>query len=147
MKVYHRMVQLDERRPHGLGEGRGVGVMTDELLVGVWVSTRRPDIRPATDAGGVVEFDVPDSLFERYEWTEEDKPFREALIPAAVLHRYGSRPWVEPDDSVVYTEPRGAPEPRSNQSRPGGSSSAVKAVVAASALVLAHRAWKRRSRG
>jgi hypothetical protein len=147
VKVYHRTVQLDERRPHGLAEGRGGGVMTDELLVGVWVSTRRPDIRSTPGAGGVVEFDVPDSLFERYEWTGEGSPVREALIPAAVLQRYGSRPWVEPDDSVVYTEPRGAPQPHGNQPRPGGSSKAVKAVVAASALVLARRAWKRGSRG
>jgi hypothetical protein len=146
VKVYHRKVQLDERRPHGLAEGRGGGVMTDELLVGVWVSTRRPDVRSTPDAGGVVEFDVPDSLFERYEWTGEDKPVREALIPAAVLQRYGSRPWVEPDDSVVHAEPRGAPESPGNQRRPHRSSNAVKAVVAASAVVLARRAWKRRSR-
>jgi hypothetical protein len=146
VKVYHRMLQLDERSRLGPGDGQG-GVSTDELLVGVWVSTRRPEVRSGSHgAEGLVEFDIPDSLFERYEWTDEDKPFREALIPAAVLQRFGRRPWVEPDDSVVSAERRREAESRGDRRGPGRSSNAVKAVIGASAVVLLRRAWKRRPR-
>ncbi|MDX6534424.1 MAG: hypothetical protein QOF68_2168, partial [Gaiellales bacterium] len=82
----------------------------------------------------MVEFDIPDSLFDRYEWVGEDKSFREALIPAAVLDRYGRRPWVEPDDSVVFSEPRGDAESPVGHRGPARSSSAAKAMLAASAL-------------
>jgi len=33
--------------------------------------------------------EIPDDLFVEYEWVQEDKPYREALIPAAHLNLYG----------------------------------------------------------
>jgi hypothetical protein len=38
----------------------------------------------------VLTFDVPIDLFERYEWIEEGKPYRESLIPAAVLNGFAT---------------------------------------------------------
>jgi hypothetical protein len=144
VKVYHRTLQLDERSHRGSGEGRG-GVMTDELLVGVWVSTTPPGTRGADTAGEVVEFEIPDSLFERYEWVEEDRPFREALIPAPVLQRFG-RPWIEPDDVVAADRPSGGAASATEERDERRTSDALKAVLAVSAVFVLHRAWKRRQR-
>jgi hypothetical protein len=37
----------------------------------------------------LLALDVPDTLFEQYEWIEEEKHFRESLIPAESLNQYG----------------------------------------------------------
>lgn len=37
----------------------------------------------------LLALDVPDTLFEQYEWVEEEKPYRESAIPAESLNRYG----------------------------------------------------------
>ena len=37
----------------------------------------------------LLALDVPDSLFEAYEWVEDEKHFRESLIPAESLNQYG----------------------------------------------------------
>lgn len=139
VKVYHRTLQSEEEPGR-----RGGGVMTDEMLVGVWVSTAPPRSR-AEHAGRVVGFDVPDSLFERFEWVDDAKPFREALIPAPILHRYGRRAWVEPDGAEQ------APGESPQRLAAGGKArradrwrGALRAGVAVSAVLVAHRAWKRR---
>jgi len=37
----------------------------------------------------LLALDVPDSLFEEYEWAEEGKPYRESAIPAEKLNQFG----------------------------------------------------------
>jgi hypothetical protein len=34
----------------------------------------------------VLELEIPDEVFAEHEWVEEDKPYREAMIPAAKLN-------------------------------------------------------------
>jgi hypothetical protein len=34
----------------------------------------------------VLELDIPEELFVEYEWVEDDKTYREAMIPAADLN-------------------------------------------------------------
>jgi hypothetical protein len=36
----------------------------------------------------MLELDIPDQLFVEYEWVEEQKTYREALIPAAALNEH-----------------------------------------------------------
>jgi hypothetical protein len=149
VKVYHRTLPLEDCDRRAFPEGRG-GVASEELLVGVWVSTVRPEQRAAAGTEDpIVELDIPGSLFERYEWVDESKPFREALIPAAVLHRYGRRPWVEAVESAEEAEaPTEAPARRAGgrrrPRRADRSSSALRAAVAVSVVFAANRAWKRR---
>jgi ubiquinone/menaquinone biosynthesis C-methylase UbiE len=38
------------------------------------------------DGNVVLTLDIPVDVFERYEWIEEGKPYRESLIPATVLN-------------------------------------------------------------
>lgn len=60
--------------------------LTLNLYSGVWVSDVPLDDNEG--AVGVVLFaiDLPVSVFEEYEWVEEHKTYREALIPAAILN-------------------------------------------------------------
>jgi hypothetical protein len=37
----------------------------------------------------LLALDVPDFLFEDYEWVEDGKHFRESLIPAEKLNHFG----------------------------------------------------------
>ena len=60
--------------------------MTLREHTGVWVSDRPLDCNEGADGGGLLTLTVPVDVFEQYEWIEEGKPYREALIPAAVLN-------------------------------------------------------------
>jgi hypothetical protein len=58
---------------------------TPQLWTGVWLSDRPllDDVRhPA-----VFRIDFPDDLVEQYEWLEEDKGYRELLVPADIVNR------------------------------------------------------------
>ena len=60
--------------------------MTDQEFTGVWVSDCPLDINEGGRGDVVLTLDVPIDVFERYEWIEEGKPYRESLIPASVLN-------------------------------------------------------------
>ncbi len=60
--------------------------MTDQEFTGVWVSDCPLDINEGARGDVVLTLDVPIDVFERYEWIEEGKPYRESLIPASVLN-------------------------------------------------------------
>jgi hypothetical protein len=36
------------------------------------------------------EVQIERSLVEEYEWIEEGKPYREFLVPATIINRYGT---------------------------------------------------------
>jgi len=60
--------------------------MTLREHTGVWVSDCPLDVNEGAEGDVVLTLNVPIDVFERYEWIEEGKPYREALIPAAVLN-------------------------------------------------------------
>lgn len=76
------------------GEGR---YMTDQVYRGVWVSDRPLDENQGAVGDCLVLMIIPDAVFEEYEWVEEGKPHREALIPAAVLNQFG-QPTISNED-------------------------------------------------
>jgi hypothetical protein len=59
---------------------------------GVWVTLERPwdlAVAPvADDDPALLVIEVPDDAVADYEWIEEDKGYREALVPADVLNRH-----------------------------------------------------------
>jgi hypothetical protein len=67
--------------------------MTGNLYRGVWVSDEPLDINEGAQGDVLLSLDVPESLFAEYEWVEDAKAYREALVPADVLNASG-RPTV-----------------------------------------------------
>jgi hypothetical protein len=64
--------------------------MTDREFRGVFVSADSPlDWDGVSGGDCVVLIIIPDAVFEEYEWVEEGKNHREAMILAAVLNTYG----------------------------------------------------------
>jgi hypothetical protein len=61
--------------------------MTRNLHTGVWVS----DIPFGYEMDGqrLLAIDIPETVVAGFEWTEDGKTYREWLVPAEVLNRYG----------------------------------------------------------
>jgi len=85
MKVYHRTLHSAAILREGFRDSTGT-YMTDQEFTGVWVSDCPLDINEGGRGDVVLTLDVPIDVFERYEWIEEGKPYRESLIPASVLN-------------------------------------------------------------
>jgi hypothetical protein len=74
---------------------------TTHLYRGVWVSADGPvGVNEGADGDSVLVFDIPERLFEEYEWVEEAKGYREALIPAEDLNRYLANVRIFRDDEA-----------------------------------------------
>ena len=71
--------------------------MTGNLYRGVWVSTEPLDANEGATGDTLLSIMIPEDVFAEYEWVEDTKPYREALVPADVLNASG-RPTVEGDE-------------------------------------------------
>ncbi len=58
---------------------------------GVLVSDQPLDSQEGAHGVDLIEIDLPDGVFEEYEWVDAAKTYREALIPAAILNQYPRR--------------------------------------------------------
>src|SRR5438093_4209336 len=99
MRVYHRTRGESVRQilADGFRDGEG-SYMTEQTWRGVWVSDRPLDINEGAAGDYLLVLKIPDHVFCEYEWVEEGKPYREALIPADVLNRYG-KPTIDDESS------------------------------------------------
>jgi hypothetical protein len=91
MIVYHSTTRsaADEILRSGFKESGGA-YLTDRACRGVWVSNGPLDVNEGARSNDVVlqiELDIP---LDEYEWIEEGKPYREWLIPAAILNEHGT---------------------------------------------------------
>lgn len=75
----------------GFKDGTG-DYMTGEEHTGVWLSNHPLDCNEGAwgDTVLAVAFRVPLSNLDRFEWTEEGKPHREWLIPAAYIAQFAT---------------------------------------------------------
>jgi hypothetical protein len=84
--------------------------MTSDLHRGVWVTFERPwDLviagPPPGEDPALLVIDLPEPVFAEYEWIEEGKGYREALVPAAILNRYRVyRAWECDECGVIAAE-------------------------------------------
>jgi hypothetical protein len=86
--VYHRTDHADAIEREGFRDAEG-RYLTSRLYRGVWVSAEWPlDENEGADGDVALELAIPDELFDEYEWVEEAKTYREALIPARELNRH-----------------------------------------------------------
>jgi hypothetical protein len=63
--------------------------LTNETFTGVWFSDQPLDINEGAKEDCVLLIEIPEGVFAECEWVEEGKPYRESLIPAAIVNRYG----------------------------------------------------------
>jgi hypothetical protein len=63
--------------------------MTDTLLKGVWLSDVALDVDEGAAGDQLLLIEVPDDVAAECEVPEEGKPYREFLILAEILSRYG----------------------------------------------------------
>jgi hypothetical protein len=56
---------------------------------GAWVSSTPLDAHEGADGDTLLTLKIPIALFERHEWKEEGRRYREALIPAEDLNSHG----------------------------------------------------------
>jgi hypothetical protein len=74
--------------------------MTPNLYRGVWVSDEPLDINEGAQGDVLLSVDVPESLFAEYEWVEDAKSHREALVPADVLNGHGPPTVVDDEEAT-----------------------------------------------
>jgi hypothetical protein len=88
MLVYHTTFNAAQILAQGFRDGKGC-YGTDTPRKGVWFSDRPLDVNEGAKGDTLLILDLPDKVFATYEWKEDGKPYREALIPAKVVNRYG----------------------------------------------------------
>jgi hypothetical protein len=64
--------------------------LTDREWSGVWVSDRPLDNSEGASGEALLQIDIAEDLLTAFEWVEEGEPFREWLVPAAVLNDAGT---------------------------------------------------------
>jgi len=61
--------------------------LTDKIRKGVWISNRPLDSNEGAEGDTLLEIRIPESEVTPFEWPEEEKPYREFLVPARVLNK------------------------------------------------------------
>src|SRR5262245_45115383 len=63
--------------------------LTEREWTGVWVSDRPLDNSEGASGEALLQVEVEGPLIAAYGWAAEGKPYREWLVPAAVLNKAG----------------------------------------------------------
>src|SRR5262245_8840384 len=69
--------------------------LTDREWSGVWVADRPLDNSEGASGEALVQVEIAEEILTDYEWIEEGKPYREWLVPADILNKYGRIELVE----------------------------------------------------
>jgi hypothetical protein len=72
--------------------------MATETFRGVWLSNVPLDSNEGTKGEDLLTIEIPDAVLAEYEWIEEGKPYREFLVPAELVNKFGPPEWAEEDD-------------------------------------------------
>jgi hypothetical protein len=91
--LYHRTTSAAARhiQREGFRDTEGY-FLTDHIHRGVWMSDTPDHNEGAAGYDVLFAIDVPADVLAQweaeYEWVEEGKPYREFLVPAAVVNQY-----------------------------------------------------------
>ena len=88
MKVFHRTPAADAIRSDGFRDGEGT-YGTAQLFRGVWLSDEPLDIGQGASGDTLLTLEIPESSLRKYEWVEDEKTYREFLVPAEIVNRFG----------------------------------------------------------
>ena len=99
MKFYHSTSKSNARKIIKSGFKDMTGkYMTNCHHKGVWISDVLLDSNEGAIGEVILELNIPEQIVCPYEWVEDDKPYREFLVPADILNAYKIR--IMKDDSV-----------------------------------------------
>jgi hypothetical protein len=90
--LYHRTAEVIARQIIATGFRDGEGYyMTTRLHAGVWVSDQPLDVNEGACGNALIRIELAkdESEIGSFEWIEDGKPYREWLIPAALLNEFG----------------------------------------------------------
>jgi hypothetical protein len=89
MKLYHRTTEQKARAiiKDGFKDQEG-NYLTDTRHMGVWVSNVPLDPNEGATGDTLLEMTIPECVVRSFEWIEEGKPYREFLVPAAILNGF-----------------------------------------------------------
>jgi hypothetical protein len=88
MRLYHRTFHSKEILADGFADRTGY-YLTFSEHTGVWFSNVPLDITEGAKGDTLLVIKIPIKEIRDYEWVEKGKPYREFLIPAAIVNRYG----------------------------------------------------------
>lgn len=92
MRLYHRTDARDAILAEGFTDAEG-DYLSERIHGGVWLSDRILDANEGVVTGeDVLDLEIPEEVVAPYEWIEEDKAYREFLVPAEIANRYLLRP-------------------------------------------------------
>lgn len=97
MKCFHRTPYGELILDEGFRDGEGT-YMTGVMHNGVWLSDRPLDFGQGAKGDDLLLLEIPDDVLAPCEWVEDGKPYREFLIPAEIVNRYGPPKPVDEDD-------------------------------------------------
>ncbi len=88
MIFYHRTTKRAAKRilTHGFRDGVGK-YLTMHVYKGVWISNVPLDVNEGACGDTLLEVQCDGRHVAKYEWIEEQKPYREWLVPAGLLNR------------------------------------------------------------
>jgi hypothetical protein len=88
MLLYHLTEHGDRILAEGFRDAEGT-YLTRNVYRGVWVSDRPLGINEVGGEGeDILAVDVAEAVVAEYEWIEDCKPYREFLVPAAILNEH-----------------------------------------------------------
>jgi hypothetical protein len=103
-KYFHRTSTAIAAKILAAGFRDGAGTyMADTVHRGVWLSDRPLDENEGAHGDALLGIDLPARLVKPYEGIEERKPYRELLVPAAVVNTNG-RVWRSRGSGRVRSE-------------------------------------------
>jgi hypothetical protein len=96
LKLYHRTYNTKEILAEGFKDGKGY-YLTARKHRGVWLSNCPLDANEGAFGDTVLAIKIPIKEIRDYEWIEKGKGYREWLVPARVVNKFGP-PTVEDVD-------------------------------------------------
>ena len=76
--------------------------MAARLHEGVWLSTVPPDAHDGAQGTDLLEVDIPEEEVAPHEWSETGNPYREFLVPAAIVNRFPVRQILQDEEDARF---------------------------------------------
>ncbi len=87
MRLYHRTASGSLILEKGFRDTSGT-YLTGEEHEGVFLSDTPLDWNEGAKGEDLLSVEIPEKMISDYEWVQEGKPYREWLVPAAVVNSY-----------------------------------------------------------